>query len=58
MPKEFEKKQPDYKGDGVAIWKNKDKNGNMYLSVKILGGKSVPCFKNEPKVKTEKIEDI
>jgi len=43
------KNYPAYKGDGVAIWKNTDKNGNTYLSVSVLGGKAVNCFKFEPK---------
>ena len=47
---------PDYKGDGVAIWKNLDKNKKPYLSVKILSGLTVNCFKNEPKP-TAKLEE-
>lgn len=42
-------RKPDYTGDGVAIWTNQDKNGKIYLSVKILNGLTVNCFKNEPK---------
>ena len=42
-------KQPDYKGDGVAVWINKDKNGKTYLSIKLLGSIIVAAFKNEPK---------
>ncbi len=53
MTEDFEARAPDYKGDGVAIWKNTDKNKNVYLSVKILGGKSVNCWKYEPKPKEE-----
>lgn len=44
---------PDYKGKGIDIWINKDKNGNPYLSVKILESISVNCFKYEPKVVEE-----
>jgi len=44
-------KSPDYKNEGVAIWVNQDKNGNPYLSVKILGSITVNCFKNEPRPK-------
>lgn len=47
MPEE--KNYPAFKGDGVAIWKNTDKNGKTYLSVSILGGKAVNCFAYEPK---------
>tara|TARA_R100001594_G_scaffold147038_1_gene199431 strand:+ start:1567 stop:1722 length:156 start_codon:yes stop_codon:yes gene_type:complete len=42
-------REPDYKGDGVAIWINQDKNGKNYLSVKILNSIRVNAFKNEPK---------
>ena len=48
---EFEVKAPDFKGDGVAVWKATDKNGNMFLKVKILNNPSVCVFKNEPKPK-------
>jgi len=42
---------PDYKGDGLAIWKNLKKDGEMYLSVQLFGsrGIKVNCFKNEPR---------
>jgi len=43
---------PDYKSqDGVAVWVNKDKNGQQYLSIQILGknGIKVNAFKYEPK---------
>jgi len=36
---------PKYKGDGVSIWTDKDKNGETYLKVKVLNGKPVNCFK-------------
>ena len=42
-------RKPDYVGDGIALWKNIDKNKKLYLSVKVLGGKPINCFKNEPK---------
>jgi len=42
-------REPDYKGDGVAVWINQDKNGNNYLSVKILNSIRVNAFRNEPK---------
>ena len=47
----FTPQPPAYKGDGIAIWKATDKNGQIYLKVSVLGGKSVNCFKNEPKIK-------
>ena len=32
-----EVRKPDFKGDGVAVWINTDKNGNQYLGIKLLG---------------------
>lgn len=57
MTEEFQAKAPDYRGDGIAIWKGTDKNGQIYLKVKVLGGKSIPCFKvkERPKITQEKI---
>ena len=46
---------PDFKGDGVAVWVNTDKNGKQYLSIKLLGELKVIAFKNEPKPKTEAV---
>jgi len=40
---------PDYKGDGVAVWVEQDKNKKPYLSIKLLGSVNVRAFKNEPK---------
>ncbi len=45
-------RKPDFKGDGVAVWKNKDKNGKEYLAVKILGGITIHAF--QPKEEVEK----
>ena len=42
-------REPDYKGDGVAVRINQDKNGKNYLSVKILNSIRVNAFRNEPK---------
>lgn len=56
--KEFTPKQPDYVGSGVSVWKATDKNNKTYLKVCVLGGKAINCFKNEPKVKRIKPEDI
>ena len=56
---EFIPRIPDYAGDGVAIWKETDKNGKPYLKVSVLKGKAINCFKVEPKqIKEEKVEDI
>lgn len=48
-------KQPNYRGDGVAVWINKDKNGKDYLSIKLLGSIIVKAFKNDPKPKEESV---
>ena len=42
--KEFTPTTPNFRGDGVAVWKNVDKNGQTYMAVKILGGKAINCF--------------
>ena len=46
---------PDYSSnEGIAIWENTDKNGKMYLSVKIpLLNISTNCFKVERKTEKE-----
>ena len=49
MSEEFKPKAPDYSGDGIAIWKDTDKNGKPYLKVTVLRGKPIACFKVEPK---------
>ena len=46
---EFKERQPDFKGDGVAVWIAEDKNGKPYLSIKLLNSILVRAFKNEPK---------
>ena len=56
-------KAPDYTSDGAAAWINKDKNGNEYISVKILGQITVNLFPNKNKgtqepQNTPKIETI
>lgn len=49
-PKEVKKKQPDYVGDGVAVWLNEDKNKKIYLSISLFGGQiKLNAFRNEPK---------
>jgi len=42
----FEAKPPEYAGDGVAVWINKDKNGNNYLVIKIVGHLKLTAFAN------------
>jgi len=59
MLDENEKKgrAPDYKGDGIAVWVNSDKNKKTYLSIKVLDSINLKAWKNEPKPKaTEKVE--
>jgi hypothetical protein len=43
--------KPMYKGDGVAVWMNKTKEGKDYLSIQLLGknGFKVNAFLNEDK---------
>ena len=49
----FTPRQPDFAGDGVAIWKavvDKGINkGKTYLKVKVLKGATLNCFEVEPK---------
>jgi len=40
-------KPPDFKGDGVAVWINKDKNGKTYLNIKLFNQFTVPAWKYE-----------
>ena len=45
----FNPTSPDFSGDGIAIWKAKDKNNKTYLKVKVLKGTSINCFQVEEK---------
>jgi len=49
---------PDYRGDGIAIWKNISKEGKLYLSVQLFGknGIKVNAFKTEPKTVKKEME--
>lgn len=62
MGEGFEPKAPDFKGDGVSIWKTKDKEGNTALNVKKPEWKQgIVCFKYipKPKIKEETVgEDL
>ena len=49
MAEQFVASAPAYVGNGIAIWKATDKNGNTYLKVKVLEGKAINCFKYTPK---------
>lgn len=54
--KEFKPRHPDYAGNGIAIWKDTDKNGQLFLKVAVLGGKAINCFKVEDKPVEKKPE--
>lgn len=41
-------RHPDYKGEGVAVWIEKDKNGKPYLSGVVMNSLRFKAFKNEP----------
>jgi hypothetical protein len=58
--KESSGKRPDYYSrDGIAIWKNLDKNGKEFLTVRIgLLGISVNCFQSEREEQFTPIEEI
>ncbi len=47
----FEPTQPDYSGDGIAIWNAVDKNDKPFLKVKVLRGTSINCFQVEKRIK-------
>ena len=51
MKMETEPRKPNFKGEGIAVWVNKDKNNQQYLSVKILGNINLKAWKNVPKPK-------
>lgn len=48
---------PHYKSDGVAVWVNKSKTGETYLSIKLAGHMPVVAFKNVPKPKEKPIKE-
>ena len=41
--------QPSFKGNGITVWTNIDKNGNEYLIVQMVGHNNVPAWKLVPK---------
>lgn len=49
-------KNPNWVGDGVAVWLNTDKNGDQYATVQLFGknGLRVNCFK--PREREESAE--
>lgn len=46
----FEPTAPFWSGDGLAVWKAKDKNGKEFLKVKVLQGTPINCFQVEKKI--------
>ena len=52
----FKPRRPDYKGEGIAVWKNHTKERKIYLTIKILGNIKLNAFKNEEPEKQK--EDI
>lgn len=44
---------PDYAGEGIAVWINKAKDGTVYATVQLFGSKGirVNCFPYQPKDK-------
>jgi len=40
-------RSPDFKGDGVVVWVNKDKNGKDYLSIRLVGHSPILAFVND-----------
>ena len=54
---EQKKPIPDYKGSlDVAAWKHLDKNGKVYLSLKIAT--NVNLFANDPKPTSVPVSDL
>ena len=45
----FEARQPDFRGDGVAVWIGETKEGKKMLTIKVLNSINLKAFKNEPK---------
>jgi hypothetical protein len=43
----FVKKEPDYTGDGVAVWYNLSTNNTPYLSIRLAGHNTVTAFLND-----------
>ena len=50
-----EARQPDFVGNGLAVWVNLNKNGEKYLSIILLNSINLKAFKNKPK---PEIEDV
>jgi len=51
---EEKKNYPAFKGNGVAIWINIDKNGNEYAVIDMVGHDKVPAWKFIPKLSETK----
>lgn len=44
---------PDFKSDGVAVWVNKTKDKETYLSIQMAGHNKVNVFKYKPRPKEQ-----
>jgi len=42
---------PQYTNNGIGVWLHKTKEGEIYLSIKMVGHEVVNAFKNKPKPK-------
>ncbi len=56
MENNQETRKPDFIGNGIAIWINRDKNGEQYLSIILLNSVNIKAFKNKPKPKA--VDDL
>jgi hypothetical protein len=44
---DFKPQKPDYKSDGVAVWKGTSKNGKEMLTIKVVGQNPMYAFRND-----------
>ena len=50
--------RPDFKGEGIAMWKHTDKNGEEFFKVKILGNILLRAFPNKESTATLSHSDL
>lgn len=43
----FQTRKPDFKGNGIAVWLGRTKEGKEYLYIKLLNSIVIPAWKNE-----------
>lgn len=59
MSNGFTPRSPDFVGDGVAVWKSKDKDGNVVLNVKKPEwSRSIQCKQQESKPSQSKVPEL